>query len=82
MRESVAVGPKTILQTPVILERRDAKPSPQLERNPPSSRSRTEDTHPLQEEIPNGAAVIKIMDAFESFRTDAALRVNRTFFIF
>ncbi|CAO3691246.1 unnamed protein product [Umbelopsis ramanniana] len=73
-REPVAVGPKTILQTPVILERRDAKPSPQLERNPPSSHSRTEDTHPLQEEIPNGAAVIKIMDAFESFRTDAALR--------
>ncbi|KAI9284060.1 hypothetical protein BC943DRAFT_326933 [Umbelopsis sp. AD052] len=73
-RETVSVAAKTILQTPVILERRDAKPSPQLDRNPPSSRSRSEDMHTMQEETPNGASVIKIMDAFESFRMDAALR--------
>ncbi|KAI8577783.1 hypothetical protein K450DRAFT_249978 [Umbelopsis ramanniana AG] len=73
-RETVSVAPKTILQTPVILERRDAKPSPQLDRNPPSSRSRPEDMHPMQEEAPNAASITKIMDSFESFRVDAALR--------
>ncbi|KAH8554431.1 hypothetical protein BGW37DRAFT_484814 [Umbelopsis sp. PMI_123] len=74
-REPVAAAPKAILQAPVILERRDAKPSLQHDRNPPlSSRSKTEDTYPMQEDTSNSTPFVKIMDSFESFRIDAALR--------
>ncbi|GAB5588189.1 hypothetical protein Unana1_03089 [Umbelopsis nana] len=71
-----ATAPRAILQAPVILERRDAqKPSPQVERNVSTRRIRSEEQQlPAQEEVVHGSAVVNIMDAFEEFRSDAALR--------
>jgi len=71
-----ATAPLAILQAPVILERRDAqKPSPQIERNVSTRRIRSEEQQlPVQEEVVHGSAVVNIMDAFEEFRSDAALR--------
>lgn len=63
----------------MILERRDTqKPSTQAERIPTSRRFRTEEAHlSVKEEISHGSAVVKIMDTFEEFRIDAALRVRK-----
>ncbi|CAO3677308.1 unnamed protein product [Umbelopsis vinacea] len=74
---TAAAAPRPFYQAPpVILERRDPqKPSTQAERIPTSRRFRTEEAHlSVKEEISHGSAVVKIMDTFEEFRIDAALR--------
>lgn len=71
-------GPRALLQAPVILERRDRldgpKPPAQQERGP-ARRLNTDAELSAHDDVKE-SNVVKMMNEFEEFRTEATLRVS------